>query len=104
MQNLLKTWAKNGFSIELSSTHCGSIAYRISDGDIEIFHNNNFYASNKAMGDIESDLIIFELIKTIEDQTKRSDDYHLSYISEKKRNYIKSERFQEFIHLNREVI
>ena len=99
MQNLLKTWAKDGFSIDITPTHCGTLAYIIHDGDQEIFRNNNFYASKNALGNIDSDLIIFELIKTLEDQTKRLDDYHISFLSENKRNWIKSERFQEFINL-----
>jgi hypothetical protein len=104
MQNLLKTWAKNGFSIDISHTHCGSLGYKVFDGDQEIFHNNNFYASKKAMLDIDSDLIIFELIKTIEDQTKRLDDYYMSFVPEKKRNWINSERFQEFTNLIKEGV
>ena len=98
MNDLLKSWAKNGFSIEINTTKCGSLAYRVYDGYHEIFHNNNFYASQKARSDIESDLIVFELIKTLEDQTKKLDEYHVSFLSDKKKAWIKSERFQEFIN------
>ena len=99
MTDLLKTWAKNGFSVEINTTHCGSLAYRVSDGDQEIFRNNNFYPSKNAKTDLESDLIVFELIKTLEVQTKRLDEYQMSYDSQKNREWISSERFQEFINL-----
>lgn len=102
MQNLLKNWAKNGFSIELFPTNCGSLAYRVSDGEQEIFHNNNFYASKKAIVNIDSDLIIFELIKTLENQIKTLDNYYMSYFPENKRNWISSTRFQEFTNLIKE--
>ena len=99
MTDLLKSWAKNGFSVEINTTHCGSLAYKVSDNDQEIFRNNNFYPSIKAKSDLDSDLIIFELIKTLEVQTKRLDDYQMSYVSQKNRDWIKSERFQEFVNL-----
>ncbi len=88
MDESLKTWTRDGFNIEIYPTHCGSLAYKVCDGEQEIFHNNNFYASKKAMDDIQTDLIVFELIKTIEDQTNRLDDYHLSYVPEKKKEWI----------------
>ncbi len=99
MVDLLKSWARNGFSIEINTTKCGSLAYRVYDGDQEIFHNNNFYASKSAKSEITTDLIIFELIKTLEEQTKRLDDYQMSYVPQKKRDWINSERFQDFINL-----
>jgi hypothetical protein len=98
MTDLLKSWAKNGFSIEINTTKCGTHAYRVYDGDQEIFHNNNFYPSKKAKSELDSDLIVFELIKTLVEQTKRLDDYQFAYLPDKKRSWIKSNRFLDFIN------
>lgn len=97
MNEPLKSWAKDGFSIEINTTKCGSLAYRVYDGDQEIFHNNDFYASKEAINYIASDLIIFELINLINQQTKKLDDYQLAYLPQKKRDWINSSRFQQFV-------
>lgn len=99
MQNLLKTWDKNGFSIEIYTTKCGSLAYLVFDGELEIFHNNNFYPSKEIDLNDDSDLMIFELIKTLENEIKYLDKYYLSLLSKKKQEWIKSDRFSEFINL-----
>ena len=98
MTDLLKSWASNGFSVEINTTKCGTLAYRVYDGDQEIFRNNNFYPSNKAKTESDSNLIVFELIKTLVEQTKRLDDYQFDYLSDKMRNWIKSNRFLDFIN------
>lgn len=100
MSDLLKTWEKSNFKVEFHTTYCGALGYVVYDGDIECFHNNNFYPSPKAIDLIKTDdLIVFELIKMLDEQFRRCDEYHLSFIPDKRKRWLKSERYQEFLNL-----